>query len=816
MTAGALTGLRVLDLAHRVAGAYCTKLLAGLGAEVIKVERPVPSGPAARGHRSLSIHLNTGKKSIFLDLKQPASRGVFVKLVSGAGVVVESFAPGTMGRLGLDYPQLRAVNPGLVFTAISNFGQTGPYRDYQATEIVLQALGGFMALTGNPDREPVKLGGLQAQYQAGLQAALGTLAALQARHTTGTGQLVDVSILETVASLAVQNGAAAAYMRNEVPERTGNRLIGNVPTANYPSTTLPCKDGYTHVHGKGWDFEALSVLTQQPRLASEEIRLRQRGRADEIDALLTPWLMARTKMQVLKDAQEQFVPFCPVLNIDEVLGDPQHAARGYFVTIDDPTGGKVQVPGPPMRLQETPWTISPPPLAGQHTEEVLAGIGEELRKSEGEEVRGRAASFRDPPVHSAKKGGASPLPLQGIRVLDLTQVVAGPYATQVLADLGAEVIKIESHTRYDQIRGRARLASEPGARGYNRSSNFNTLNRNKLGLCLNLNTASGKAVFKQLVAISDVVIENFSPRVMRNFGLEYPVLRGLNPGVIVASMPGFGSDGPYQNFISLGPGIDAMSGLQSLTGYPDGPPLKSGGGYTDQTTGMNAVVAILAALQWRIRSGQGQRIEVAMREALTAMIGEFFVEYSLSGQLPARWGNRSPVFAPQGCYRCAGPDHWVVLSVRCDAEWQRLCTLIGEPGLTAEPRYQTLEGRKQRHDELDQILEAWTRRRTHLEAMAELQRAGLAAGAVLNPLELFADPHIAYRQYFEIGMHPEGGRTFYGHNGFRLERTPLRIRHPAPCFGEHTQSILKGLLGVPSDGIEQLYQDGVIADEPVS
>ena len=803
----ALEGVTVLDLSQHIAGPYCGKILTGLGAQVIKVEPPGVGDPqrqeppfaadrAGVNRSGFFFHLNTGKKSVALDLKSSSDRAAFLDLVGRTDVLIESFTASQAAELGLNFEELSRANPSLIRTTISGFGRTGPYRDFEATEIVYMALGGFMHATGDSDREPVKLGGEQSQYHAGLQGALGTLAALHYRNQTGRGQVVDVSISESVTFLTT-----AVTRTGAIGGRVGNRLMV-APTGNYPSTTLPCKDGYVHVHGKGWDFEALSLLMQEPRLATEELRQAQYGHADEMDALMLPWLRERTKMEILDEAQSLFMPFGPVLNIDEVVADPQHAFRKFFVTIQHPEMGKVTVTEGPIRLGETPWVTERSPLLGEHTKEVLAAPASEAQKKPS-----RSGSHEQSPTES--------MALEGLRVLDLTQIIAGPYATQVLGDLGAEVIKIESHTRYDQIRGRARSASaNEGPRPYNRTPNFNSINRNKLGLCLNLATESGKDVFKRLVAISDVVIDNFSPRVMKNFGLDYPVLKEINPRIIMISMPSLGSEGPYGNYVMLGPGIDAMSGLQQITGYADRSPLKSGGSYTDQSTGLNTVVATLAALHWREQSGLGQRVEVAMRESITQFIGEYIVDYTMNGRLPTRWGNRSPWWAPQGCYPCVGDDSWVVLSVRTDEEWRCLCQIMGKEDLAKESRYATMQGRQKYHDELDAVIGQWTSQKTSRQVMEELQRASIPAGAVLNQTELLDDPQIQARGHYVTGMHPEGGETRYGFPGFRLSNTPLRIRRPAPCFAEHTEMILKERLGMSAQDLQMLYDNDTIAAEP--
>lgn len=384
MSMRALEGLRILDLTQYIAGPYCTKLLAGLGADVIKIERPGGGDPARRmgpfagddphpEKSGLFLHLNTGKKSITLNLKSKGGFEIFQELVRKADAVVESFHPGVMQRLGLGYEALCRINPSLVMTSISNFGQTGPYRDYKATEIVALAMGGYMHVVGDLDREPLKLGGCHALYQAGNQAAIGTMAALYCCEETGIGQQVDISIMEAVAFL-LQSTPLSYFHVGEITMRAGPRLLGDVPHAHYPSTTLPCKDGYIHCHGKPWDWEILGILVEEPRLHDPKFKEAQRAHADEIDALMLPWLRERTRMEIMTRAQELNVPFCAVLNIDEVLKDPQPRARGYFVEVEHPVVGRVTQVGAPFKMSETPWETSRAPLLGEHNLEVFGQL----------------------------------------------------------------------------------------------------------------------------------------------------------------------------------------------------------------------------------------------------------------------------------------------------------------------------------------------------------------------------------------------------------------------------------------------------------
>lgn len=413
------------------------------------------------------------------------------------------------------------------------------------------------------------------------------------------------------------------------------------------------------------------------------------------------------------------------------------------------------------------------------------------------------------------------LPLRSIRILDLTMVVAGPYSTLVLADLGAQVIKIEGPTRWDPFRGpRAPHGGHyHGGLGpphpYNRSLQFNELNRNKLAITLDLSQPQGVRLFKGLARISDVVLENYSPRVMGNFGLDFESLRRERPDIIMVSMPGYGSTGPYRDYVAHGPGVDAMSGMQWLTGHADGLPLKAGGQYCDQTNGLTATFAILTALFHRRRSGKGQHIDVAMREASTQLIGEAFLAYSLTGRVPQRMGNDHPSHAPHGCYPCRGEDEWVTIAVGSDEEWDRFCHALGDPPWTQDPRFATAPGRWHQRRELDGHVAAWTKERAARDVMWLLQEAGVAAGSVSDSQAIVEDPHLLQRDFLQTTQHAQAGENVHCSLPWKVSGQRPPMSRPAPCFGEHNGYVLGELLGLSGTEVEALAAEKVISQEPL-
>jgi crotonobetainyl-CoA:carnitine CoA-transferase CaiB-like acyl-CoA transferase len=405
------------------------------------------------------------------------------------------------------------------------------------------------------------------------------------------------------------------------------------------------------------------------------------------------------------------------------------------------------------------------------------------------------------------------LPLEGVRVVDLTAVWAGPYATRLLADLGAEVIKIESPTNPDLLRALGFTPPET-ERPWNKAAYFNHNNRNKLGCSLNLGTARGKELFLQLVAKSDAVIENYRAEVLDNLGLGYPVLQSAREDIILVSMPGHGKDGPERDYVAYGTNVEQLAGLVSLGGYLDDIPQKTGISYGDPVAGSAGAAALMMALLARRRTGKGQYVEIAQRENLTNMIGEYVVGYSIDQQLPRRIGNRHAYYAPHGCYPAAGDDKWITVACRSDAEFAALCGAIGQPDLAHDARFATAHERYQNQGDLDSIIADWTRKLDRSESFRLLTEAGVAAAPVLNHIDIYDDPHFRARGFFERVTHADAGEWDMERPLYRFDRRPTSIRRNAPMFGEHNDYVFRELLGLSAQDIEQLEQEGVTSKEP--
>ena len=409
------------------------------------------------------------------------------------------------------------------------------------------------------------------------------------------------------------------------------------------------------------------------------------------------------------------------------------------------------------------------------------------------------------------------LPLEGIRILDLTAFWSGPFAAVTLANMGAEVIKLEAPKRMDGWRG-AGVASLPEERIWERSPLFNSVNTDKLGITLDLSNPKGVEVFKRLVKISDVVMENFTPRVMKNFGLDYPVLQEINPEIIMISMPAHGSTGPWKDKPGFAYPIEQMSGIPQLTGDPDGPPRMTETSPSDPAAGINGAMAILSALLYRQRTGKGQYIDLSQIEALTGCVGDAVVEYTMNKKIRPRYGNHHPFWAPQGYYRCKGDDKWVGITVKSDAEWAAFCKAIDRASWANDERFADSMSRSQNQDDLDKLIEEWTIENDKYEVMNILQKAGVAAAPVMDGVDHLNDPHLKARGTFQkvdrevSGTHPIIVPT----SPMRFSKCPISIRRPAPILGEHNEYVFGELLGMSQQEIQALYDEKITGKLPTA
>ena len=798
----ALQGVNVLDLSLDIGGAYCTKLLADLGADVLMVEPlggtplrrmgPFPDerNDAERG--GLFRYLCSNKQGATLDLDDPAGQRRVLDLAAQADLLVETFPPGRMDQAGLGYDALRKTNPALVFTSVTHFGQTGPYKDWQGEEIVDYALGGYLYFGGHPDREPLMVPNNQPQLHAGAQAAIGSLAALWYAHKTGQGQQVDVSAVEAMLSAHCWTSAAWTH-EGKVMRRT-------LPDA------IKCKDGWVVFMFAVHDPTIFLVIDRPELMKDSRFTDRQswHDHRTTIVDILTQGCASHTTDEVFRKAQGLRIPVTPVYDAKQLLEAREMIERGWALSIDDGGGGLLTIPGAPYKFSETPPEIraAAPRLGAQ------VGSWPQSKRTSNS-----VSHHTDHPSLKPDLAPVKPLPLAGVRLLEVTGHWAGPLAGRYLADLGADVMKIEPTDRL-VTRGGHFAGNQPWVRHYNRAAYFNKMNRNKFGATLNLRSEAGRDLFLRLVRETDVFLDNLSPRVLPNLNLEYETLQAVNPGLVHASISAFGQTGPARDYIAYGANIEGSSGLMAVTGYRnDDQPYRTSLFYADPIIACHAAFAILAALFHRRRTGRGQHIDLSLQESGASFFAESILEHTVTGKLAPHRGNRHRSSAPQGCYPSYGDDMWVVLSVRGDDDWRALCPVLNDDRLT-DARFATVEGRRLHHDEIDQIIGEWTSHIDHHEAAARLQNAGVPAAPVLANWELVSNRHLHQRGFYVPVDHPEMGVFPYPGMPWKLSVSPGAIRCAAPQLAADNKLIFQQVLGLDDAALEDLLQRRIVADGP--
>lgn len=808
-----LDGVRVVDLSDDVAGGYGTRLFATYGADVIKVEPP-GGDPTRRlatirvGDPEASVlfgYVNAGKQSVVLDAEDPAERAKLWDLLLSADVVVESGAPGEWRDRGVDFGKLLDERPAIVVCSVTPFGQDGPRAQWRTTALTAFASGGQMMLCGEPELPPLKTAGHQAYYQGGLHAFSSCMTALFGARRTGRGEWIDISLQEAQAA-SLEGFGPAAMTRESDSGRAGNqaRAIWGI---------YECLDGYVGLASMARQTASVYHCIGQSQWAGDPAFANILSTSDNNDlvtALIAEWVGARTAQEVYAESDRHRAPFALIPSARDLLEWEPFRANGFWREVDHPVLGRHALPAGPFAIDSDRGVSRRAPLLGEHTAEVLAEL-----------------PARRKPSASAKPQPVKPL-MDGLRVLDLTQVWAGPYAARFLADMGADVIHIEGPTFPDAVRAVGR-ANVP--RAFNTASYFNEYNRNKRDLVLDLHHPAGLSAFREMVRQADVIMENWSVGVAEALGIGFEELRAINPRVVMVQMPGFSQDGPEATRVGFGPSIEQMGGIVSLQGYPGGPPHKSGISYGDPVGGVVAAGAIALALLEREKTGRGSKVVVFQRDNVIGLIGEYLLAESIGRPLPTRLGSRDADFAPHNVYRAEDDDGrvqlglaggvlqeyhdtWVTIAVDSDESWRRLVDVIGDRRLE-DPRYETLTGRRADEDLLDSIIAGWVSNQDAGACATRLQAAGVSAMPVLSPLMLVRDEHLNARGYYPRVTHPDAGVVRTTHPVWRLRRRVQPPLRPAPCFGENNDEVLRDLAGLSEREIDELRKTGVIAEEPL-
>ncbi|WP_253849249.1 CaiB/BaiF CoA-transferase family protein [Mycobacterium asiaticum] len=770
----AFDGWRVLELSNGIAAAYAGKMFTDAGAEVVKLEsahgdslRHWSAGGGPPG--ALFGYLAAGKKSVVGPRKELAAA-----LLAGADVVLTDLTDGwTLDRITAH------TRPTTVVVAVTPFGTTGPYVDDQvvANEFILQALSGSIASRGWPGDEPVQAGGRLGEWLAGTFAAAAAAATARQARRRGRGEIVDVSTYE---AMAIAMGGLPAMSASVM----GPDSLMNSRSLELPSI-VPTADGLvgfcTITAQQFQDFLGLIErpdLIDDPDLAAVDGRI---ARRDEFLGMVTDWTQRRTTQEIVDLAVAFRIPVAPIATPSTLPAVDHFVQRGVFV--ESPLG--VLQPRPPYRGEAV--ATKPPGRAPD--------LG--------------ADTVRWPPrPDHANPVAADALPLSDIRVADFTAFWAGPFATQFLGALGADVIKVEGVRRPDGMRFSA--ARPPSwEQWWEWGPVFLCSNNNKRGTSVELGTEAGRAVALDLIAASDLVIENFSPRVMENFGLEWATVHAANPRAVMVRMPAFGLDGPWRDRVGFAQTMEQATGMAWMTGHADGPPLIPRG-VCDPIAGLHAAFAAVAALVIRDRNDIGVHVESTMAEAALNVAAEMLVEYSRNGIELRRNGNRGPGAAPQGIYPCQGEDRWVALAATDDAGRRALAELIGRPDL--DPDEATW---RDRADERDKLIADWAARLGVADAVDALRACGVAAAPVKPPADLLTDPQLLSRGFWERVDHPAAGSFLCTGMPFAFVGKPRRwIRRVAPLYSQHTGEVLTGLLGYSAAQLAALTASGVTASRP--
>jgi crotonobetainyl-CoA:carnitine CoA-transferase CaiB-like acyl-CoA transferase len=793
----ALANCLVVDLSTEIAGPYCSKLLADAGADVIKVEDPIAGDPLRRWVASntplpegedgaLFQFLNASKRGIALDLEQSAGRGDLFELVGRADVLVESFGPGGLAERQISKAALWQKNPGLSIVSISPWGLEGPEASRPATEFTLQAATGSIAYRGLPDRKPVAAGGRIGEWAAGSYAAVGAMSALLSARTTGRGQHVDLSIFETMLlCLTVYH------------DLNGQWVDGPLARSIEVPSIEPTKDGYVGIcaiTGQQWtDF---CSLLERPEIGKDPRYLDGRARMQHLDLMremIQSWTQERTTEEIIELCSLLRIPAAQVGHGRSLPEMEQMKERGVF----RPGPHQFLQPRPPYLLGRTP--MRPPTRAPRLDEH-----GDAIRRENAESGRGggRIEKKVDP--------DANPLPLDGLRVLDLTAFWAGPVATCYLADMGADVIKVESIQRPDGMRFAGAIPNESL---WEWSPVFHGANPGKRAITLQLDSDEGMALLHRLIERSEILIENYSARVLENFGLGWEEIRAINPGIIMARMPAFGLDGPWRDRPGFAMTVEQVSGLAWLTGYRDLPLVIRGA--CDPIGGMHAVFALLMALEHKKRTGEGQLVEIPLVEVAINMAAEQVIEFSAYEQLLERDENRGPVAAPQGVYRTANPEDLIALAIPDDESWAALCELMGRGEWLQSESYASAAGRRTHHDRIDEAIEAWLSQHSREAVLLQLLEAGIPAASLINPHSLMPNPQLEARAFFQIMEHSHVGKARYPGWPMAFSGLPRALhQRPPPTLGQHNDEVLGTILGLDGETLDRLRKDKVIGERP--
>jgi crotonobetainyl-CoA:carnitine CoA-transferase CaiB-like acyl-CoA transferase len=798
-----LSDLRVVELGTGEALSFCGKLFSDFGAEVIKIEAP-EGDPGRRieplvdvgGGQTESAYFawsNTNKRSVTADLANKANADKVRAILATADLLLDARHIEDIRSSHLSHDDLRRTDPGLAITALSWFAEHGPYRNWQATESTIRSLMGLVKQVGPIEGPPLLPREGQTAIITALAAFIPTAAGLYSRERGA--RRYSVNAQETLLLISGYDLCLAqelGYSR----KRSGVNNFGR----NFPGGSYRTKEGWlgvTVVTIQQWRAFARMIghpeLGDNPAYAIGPLRA---NHAAELDKIIVPILKQRTAAEWFERALELKIPLVVIPDMKTLFTQDFHRERRAFGDISI-GGATFEGPTLPHHLTGSmPLANGPAPLAGADNGKPLAS-------------RNRLAKAATP--------ANAELPLTGLRVIDLAMGWAGPSASRQLADLGADVIKVESPSYADWFRGTDHRPPYHEEKTYEKELKFQLMNRNKRGITLDLTKPEGIALLKRLLQDAHVVLDSYSADVMPKLGLTADVLLEVNPRIVVATMPAYGMKGPWSGLRAYGSTLEQGSGLPTVTGREQDPPTMNHAVFGDPIGGLNAAVAVLIAVMHQKRTGRGQHIDLSQIQGLLPMVARFAVEQSVTGQVSPRPGSRHERYVPHGIFPCVGDDRWLTIAVRDDDEWRSLCKVMRRPDLAADPSLATLEGRRKNEDRIEQAIASWAKMTRADSAMANLQALGVPAAVARVPRDLLADPQLVTVAHWQVVERPFIGPHLMPTVAYRENGAihPAPIRRPAPTLGQHNREILGGLLGLGDAELAALEQGGLIGTEVI-
>ncbi len=782
-----LSGYRIIEIGDE-SGIFAGRLLADLGAQVLRVETardPVrllapfvgDVHSLDRGYKHLAF--NAGKDLVSLDLDSASGRGDFLRLCSDADGLIDAGRARWLLEFGIEDEAIRTVNPGLVRVSITPFGLSGPWSDRLGSDLIASAAGGLSYVSGEPERPPVHAAGDVCFKLASLAACTGLLAGLH----RAPGAHVDISVQECVAFCTLQT-ASPSYWRwhnVEVPRNTAYEFPVVCCRDNRWAVIRARPDQWPKL--RAWAIErglAVNAAAEdwreatRPKLASFRL-----GEAADLTEKLG---LMYDRDDFLVVGREHGLMGLPLLSFDDMRTNEHLASIHEFVTMQHPELGGLELPKSPFAGMPSVEPVRLPAAGG-------------------------SALPLSPRSRKTGPGAGRRRPLEGVRVLEISWVLAGPLGCRILANLGAEVIKIESEVRMDTIRGSVPPPTGPTltAGGW-----FNDANTGKRSATIDTRTVEGRELLLRLSAKCDIVIENQRPGAIERMGLPYEEMRRLNPGIIFAHMAGAGRTGPWANLATFGNMITGASGLNVITGWEGAPPTGLGVAFGDFVSPYLVASSVLAALVERDRTGLGQEIDMSQLPGMISLMSAEWMRYARTGVQEPRRMNRDPNFCPHGIYPSSGADQWVAIAVPDDATFASFATAIGQTELSRDPRFAAQEQRKANEDALDAIVSAWTRTRDRWGAAELLQQAGIPAAAVESIADqLDRDPQLAPR--FEVVHQPTDPGLDITVHGEQIRM--VGVDNPArraPALGEHNEYVFREVVGLDEEEFVRLLAERVI------